>query len=212
MVTSLDGATSVEGVSGALGGDADRAVFRAVRAMADVILVGAGTVRAERYGPVTLSDEASRARAAAGHSGDVAGLAIVSGRLDLDPDDRAFSGSGPVPIVFTTEAAANQRGTPFDGRADIIACGGDSVDLDAALSRLAQRGARTVVCEGGPHLVGQLVSRDLVDEWCLNIAGTVAGGPSSRVVHEAAGVHHDADLASILADDGFLATRWVRRR
>ncbi|HSP02545.1 MAG TPA: dihydrofolate reductase family protein, partial [Acidimicrobiales bacterium] len=107
MVTSLDGATAVGGRSGPLGGEPDRAVFRAVRAIADVVLVAAGTARTERYGPVRLSAPTAAARAEAGRSADPPRLVVVSGSLDLDLSRAA---EGPVrPLVLTTEDADPTR-------------------------------------------------------------------------------------------------------
>lgn len=210
MIGSLDGATALGGDSGSLGGDADRTVFRAVRAMADVILVGAGTARTENYGPVTLGDAAVEARRVAGRSVEPPRVAVVSGSLDLDPGSRLFS--GPPPLVFTTDGADPDRMRRLSDVAEVVTAGEGHVDPARALAELAARGAGLVVCEGGPTLIGTLVAADLVDEWCVNVAPVVAGGSSKRLVAGAPEVAHPVALASLLTGGHLLAARWIRSR
>lgn len=212
MVSSLDGATAVHGRSGALGGDPDRAVFRAVRAIADVVLVAAGTVRAEGYGPVRLSEASAAARLEAGRSATPPRLAVVSASLDLDLR-RAAEGEVP-PLVLTTEDAEPGRRAALEALAEVRSHGTGRVDLPAALADLRADGAGVVVCEGGPSLNAALVADDLVDEWCVTLAPTVVGGDSPRVVDGAAELAelHALELVSLLEEDGVLLGRWVRRR
>lgn len=213
MVSSLDGATAVGGRSGALGGEPDRTVFRAVRAIADVVLVGAGTVRAEGYGPVRLSEATLAARVEAGRSADPPRLAIVSASLDLDLRRAA---DGPVrPLVLTTEDAPERRRAALAELAEVRAYGYGRVDLAAALGDVGADGARVVVCEGGPALNAALAEADLVDEWCLTLAPAVVGGDSRRVVDgapELGGAGQRLELVSLLEEDGVLLGRWLRRR
>lgn len=191
MITSLDGATAVQGRSGALGGPADKRVFAAIRALADVILVGAGTARAENYGPPS-----SGAR-----------LAIVSASLHIDPEARIFR-DGYRPIVVTHGATDPARRAALEAIADVMVCGDRTVDLEAAIATFEG----VIVCEGGPSLNGELIAHDLVDELCLTVAPLLAGGDSPRVGH---GPSPPApvgfDLAHLLEEDGYLFTRWVRR-
>jgi riboflavin biosynthesis pyrimidine reductase len=213
MVASIDGATAVGGRSGPLGGEPDRAVFRAVRAIADVVLVAAGTMRTEGYGPVRLSAPAAAARADAGRSSEPPRLAVVSGSLDLDLTRAA---EGPVrPLVLTTEDADPTRRTALAELAEVRAYGRGSVELAPALADLRAEGVGVVVCEGGPSLNASLVVADLVDEWCLTVAPTVVGGDSRRVVHgapEVGDAGQPLELVSLLEEDGVLLGRWVRRR
>lgn len=213
MVSSLDGATAVGGRSGALGGEADRAVFRAVRAIADVVLVAAGTLRAECYGPVRLSEGAADARVAAGRSPAPPRLAVVTASLDVDLTRPA---DGDVrPLVLTTDDADPDRRAAVEDLAEVRAHGAGRVDVVAALAGLRADGHEVVVCEGGPSLNAALVEHDLVDEWCLTLAPAVVGGVSRRAVHGAAEVlpaGHRHDLASLLEEDGVLFGRWLRRR
>ena len=210
MVASVDGATAVDGRSGTLGGEADREVFRAVRALADVILVGAGTLRAERYGPVLLADDARSARVAAGRDPRPARLAVVTRSADLDPADAVF-GAEPPPVVFTTTTATgrlDERG----GACEVRRCGGADVDLRAALATLAADGASVVVCEGGPRLNAAMVAAGLVDEVCLSVAPALVAGPSSRIVAGGRQTDLDLELVSLLDADGVLFGRWLVRR
>ena len=213
MVTSIDGATAVDGRSGPLGGEPDRAVFRAVRAIADVVLVAAGTVRTEGYGPIRLSAPAAAARTDAGRPAGPPRLVVVTGSLDVDLSRAA---DGPVqPLVLTTEDADPARRAAMEDLAEVRTYGHGSVELAPALADLRADGVGVVVCEGGPSLNASLVEADLVDEWCLTVAPTVVGGDSRRVVDGAPEVGDaglSLDLVSLLEEDGVLLGRWVRRR
>jgi riboflavin biosynthesis pyrimidine reductase len=137
MITSLDGAVAIDQRSGGLGGPADQRVFKLLRSLADVVLVGAGTARAEKYGPPAKDGQR---------------IAVVTRSADLDWSTPLFaSGAG---LVVTTEDAP---AVPVDS----IRAGHESVDL---LGALRQLDAELVLCEGGPSLNGDLVSDGLVDE------------------------------------------------
>lgn len=204
MVASVDGATAVDGVSGDLGGEADRTVFAALRLVADVVLAGAETVRAERYGP-------SRARPD-GRPGPR--VAVVTGSGRLDPDLRLFTGDQP-PLVLTCEACPAERREQLAEVAEVVVVGDDQVDLVEAMAELHRRGAKVVCCEGGPRLNGQLVEHDLVDEWCTTTDPSLVGGPAARAAHAALvppGGRRRLRLQGLLEDDGVLLARYVRDR
>jgi len=190
MISTVDGATAVGGKSGGLGGPADKKVFAAVRSVADVILVGAGTVRAENYGPDPR-------------------LAIVTASLDLEPDARVFTGDVP-PTVLTSSDADPARRSALAGVANIVDVNeGRRVDLRAALAHLEG----VVVCEGGPSLNGQLVADDLVDELCLSLSPLLAAGDSPRVAHgPGADEPRPFPLAHAAEEGGLLFLRYVRSR
>ena len=210
MVASVDGATAVDGRSGGLGGPGDKAVFRALRATADVVLVGASTAKAEDYGPVS-ADEEVRARREAQGRAPRARLAVVTGRLSLDPGAKLFAGVEEPPFVITTQRAADGRGRAFEGLCELIVAGDDALDLTMALTALGATGAGVVLCEGGPHLNGELLAAGLVDEWCQTIAPLLAAGGSAR-----AAVGEDLDepmalrLHRLLEQDAFLFGTWRR--
>lgn len=214
MIASADGATTLEGRSGGLGAAGDKAVFRSVRAAADVILVGSGTFSADGYGPPRLAADLQHAREARGLARQPR-IAVVTGRIGLDLSLPFFTDSPNVPIVVTAQGSDPARREAASQVAEVLVCGaGASVDLAAALAALADRGAVVVVCEGGPSLNADLAAADLVDEVCLTVAPFVAGGHSKTIF---AGVDLDGPLrfrlAHVLeADDGYLFLRYVRDR
>lgn len=184
MVHSADGAATIDGVSGGLGAEGDRAAFRGLRAACDVILVGAGTVRAEGYGPPRMRPHDIARRTARGQR-DRPAIAVVSASLDLhgaerlldeDPDWR--------PIVVTTQDSDGERRDALHRRgAEVVIAGRHRVDLTAAVEVLRGRGMTRVLSEGGPHLNGGLLAADLVDELFVTVAPTVVGGgPPIRIV------------------------------
>ena len=193
MISTIDGATAIAGRSGGLGGPADKRVFAAIRSVADFILVGAGTVRAENYGPPSAGR-----------------LAIVSGSLDLDPGARVFTGDQR-PVLITTRDAKEARGDALGEVADIWTFGQSHLNLRGVFEGGPLYG--TVVCEGGPSLNGQLVAEDLVDEMCLTLSPMLAGGRSPRAAHGQDTEHaRPMQLARVLEEDGLLFFRYVRSR
>ncbi len=195
MAASADGAVAVDGRSGVLGGAGDASVFRAVRAVADAIVVGSGTATAERYGPVRS-----------------ARLVIVSGRLSLSPDQRVFAEAGPddvPPLVVHGPTAPADRRAALAPVADLLEVAAGA-PLLAALHR---RGHRVVVLEGGPTLNGTFVDDDLIDELCLTLDPRVVGGPSPRIVStQAPAALRDWTPAHLLEHDGSLFWRLLRDR
>lgn len=208
MIASVDGATAMHGVSGPLGGDADHAVFHALRSTADVILAAAGTVRAEAYGPPRTTEERQAARRARGQRSRPR-IAVVSGSLRLDLTSSLFGDPTERPIVITSESADPALRAAVGERAELLVVGGDRVDLTSALATLAHHGD-LVLCEGGPSLIGQLAALDLVDEMCLTIAPTLIGGDSARVAVHPTVTPRPMRLAHLWEDDGSLFARYVR--
>lgn len=179
MATTLDGATALQGRSRGIGGTADRIAFHALRSAADVILVGAGTARAEDYGPVVVPAGHVATRTTAGRSAP-ARLAVITASGSLDPGARMFSDATQRPIVYTIpETAAKLRVTLGDV-AEVVVAGSSGVDPLAVVADLAARAVRCVVCEGGPHLNSDLIAAGVVDEWCWTIAPMLVGGDSNR--------------------------------
>lgn len=166
FVGSLDGSVAVDGRSRALSGPADLAVFRALRTVADAVLVGGGTARAEDYGPVLHSAAARQWRAMHGRSPQALLVVITrTGRLPL----RALA--GPL-LVVAPEATAVPEGV------DVLRAGGESADLAEAVHQLQERGLTRLLCEGGPSLLRDLLDTGLVDELCLTCAPALVGaGP-----------------------------------
>ncbi len=210
MVASIDGAIEVEGRSGALGSPADREMFHALREMPDVILAGAGTVRAENYGPVQL-DEAAQARRVARGQQPLPRLAVISGSARLDPTSRLFSDAAQRPIVITTQSAPANAVTALRDVADVLVAGVEEVDLRDAFAQLRKQELTTLLCEGGPTLNNQLLADDLVDEWCQTISPILVGGNAARGAHgPAMGVANNLKLTRVVVDDDVLLLRYAR--
>lgn len=209
MVASIDGAIEVDGRSGGLGSRADKAMFHALRQLPDVILAGAGTIRAENYGPVQLDAAAQTRRVARGQQ-PLPRLAVVSGRAHLDPNAKLFSDPSQRPIVITTAAATDAIDT-LRNVADIIIAGNERVDLHDAFAQLRALNMHTVLCEGGPTLNDQLLVDDLVDEWCQTIAPVLTGGDAARGAHgTTAGVARNLSLARVIVEDNVVLLRYAR--
>jgi riboflavin-specific deaminase-like protein len=206
MVSSIDGAVSVGGRSGGLSSPSDKQIFALLRALADVVIVGAGTVRAEGYGPGRIREDYARLREDAGQPPAVP-IAIVSRSLDLDLRTALFLETRP--IVITCSSAPLPRFEVLERSADIVIAGDLRVDLPAAMDALQQRGLRRMLCEGGPRLLGDLTHAGLLDELCLTIAPLVAGGGASRIVSGGDTLVRMA-LRSLLEEDGALFARYIR--
>ena len=217
MVASLDGAASVGGRSGGLSNEADQQVFAMLRAHADVILVGAGTARAEGYGPVRPESEGLRWAWLRDGRPPSAPIAVITRALDLDLDG-ALLADAPAharTIVITTESAVPGRRAAAARTADVIVAGEASVDLKAAVDALAERGHQRISCEGGPHLLGQLADAGLLDELCLTISPLLAGPGADRIVTGGLPMPRGGTLpftlAHALEDESHLLCRYVRR-
>ena len=219
MVTSLDGAATAGGRSGGLSGGADQQVFAMLRAVADVIMVGAGTARVEGYRPVRPREEGVRWAWLREGRPPSPPIAVVTRGLDLELGSPllAASPSHARTIVITTEAAPPARRAAVAATADVIVAGQQSVDIRAAVGALAARGHRQILTEGGPHLLSQIIDAGLLDELCLTLSPLLAGPGASRIVAGAgplpvaAGADtRELRLAHVLADEGHLLCRYVR--
>jgi riboflavin biosynthesis pyrimidine reductase len=212
MVASADGATAVEGRSRALSSAADQALFRVMRALTDVIMVGAGTVRVEGYGPPRLPDEAIAGRTRRGQA-PLPRIAVVTGSVELDWGSPLFIEPSSRPIVIAPADAMPDRVARAREVADVILAGAGSVDLAAAFATLGLDGVRTVLCEGGPALNGSLAPAGLVDELCLTVAPLLESGGAKRVLDgPALGPPLGMGLASVCEEDEFLFLRYLAQR
>jgi riboflavin biosynthesis pyrimidine reductase len=209
MVTSADGAASLDGVTQGISSAGDRRVFALLRTLCDVIVVGASTAREEKYKP-------ARPHELWGHLRDgrpaTPPIAVVTGRLDLDPDSPLVT-EAPADartIVITTASAPADRRDQLARHADVIVAGEKSVDLRAATAELAERGHRRMLAEGGPHLLAQLAGAGLLDELCLTIGPLLAGPGPGRILAGDSTPTLPLSLAHVLEDDGFLLCRYTR--
>jgi riboflavin biosynthesis pyrimidine reductase len=191
FVCTVDGgAYDTSGVTASLGGDADHEVFQLLRRLADVVMVGAGTARIEKYRASKMP------------------LAIVSRRLDI-PDHLV----GPDLIVITTtDAPANRLEDLRTAGVAVMAHGEIEVDWAAVFAEFDAKGWRHLLCEGGPTLHGDLVTLDLVDEVCLTLAPTLTSGDAPRIAHSRHPVEHGMRLGHAVPVGDVLLTRWVRDR
>ena len=210
FVSSLDGAaTGGDGRSGSLNTGADREVFTLLRALSDVILVGAGTARIEGY---------RRATVRAPWLGQRTGrpphpkMAVVSRSADIPPRlSQARENSGEV-MLFTCARAGHEaidlaRGTL--GEQNVIVEGDESVDLPAALDALAERGLGHILCEGGPHLMGDLTAAGRLDELCLTLPPTLVAGDHPRItVGDSVTLNLLPRL--LIESQGTILGRWMR--
>jgi riboflavin-specific deaminase-like protein len=201
FVSSADGAVSVDGKSGELGGDGDRLVFGVLRRLAEVVLVGAGTVRTEDYRGARKPTEGRD---------QPPPIAVVTGSADLDPASRLFTDTAVPPVVLTLDSApAERRDRLADAGADVAVL--DRLTPDALLGALAERGLHRVLCEGGPSLFGQLLAADTVDELCLTLSPLLVGGAAGRISRGPDGTPpRGMALAAALHQDGALFLRYRR--
>ncbi|GJM38390.1 MAG: hypothetical protein DHS20C19_17570 [Acidimicrobiales bacterium] len=211
MIASVDGATAVDGVSGGLGGPADKAVFRAVRASCDTVLVASATAIAERYRMPVTSPEVTARRAETGRP-PAPGLAVVTASGRIDPTVPAFAerpDDADRPLVITGADADEAALAELD--ADIVRVGAPTPEPGLVLAALADRGAAVVLAEGGPSFNARLHAADLIDELCLSLSPSLVGGSSSRILGDANGgdLRH-LRLARLLEADGLLFARYLR--
>jgi riboflavin biosynthesis pyrimidine reductase len=213
MVGGLDGSAAIAGRVAALSNEADSQLFLQMRALADVVMVGAQTVRAEGYGAIRLTEAQASARREAGRNAHPI-LAIVTRSLDLDWSAKAFlqAPGESRPLVITCEDAPTSRLGRARNVAEVVLAGRDRVDPTLAIARLSELGHRVVLCEGGPTWLGQLVAAGRLDELCLTIA-PVMGGDALPISVTPPG----ADLARwrlchVLSDGDTLFLRYERGR
>jgi riboflavin-specific deaminase-like protein len=191
FAATVDGRATIAGVSGPIGSEADTAMLVGLRTRFDAVMIGAGTMRAERYGPLPHDRL----------------MVIVSGRLDLPWDAPLFTeGGGRVLIITSSEAEPPETATSLQ----VVRHAG-AVDLREALRHLRQeREVRALLCEGGPHLHGELQAAGLVDDLFLTVAPKLAGGEAPRIVEGALPAIVPLELSWLLEEDGELFARYSR--
>lgn len=208
MVLSADGrATDRNDRTADLGGEGDHEVFRTLRALADGIIAGAGTVRAERYGPHRLRADLAERRAAAARPMP-APIIVVSRSLELDYDSPLFTEAATPTIVLTCDAAPENLRAEAANAGVLVVAGETEVDLPVAVRILRERfGLMHLLCEGGPSLNGVLLDAGLVDELCLTLAPTLVGTPGPTLVNQIS-TTTQLDLLHVLESDGELYLRY----
>ncbi len=208
MVSSADGAAQAEGKSAGLSGEADKKVFRALRGLADVILVGATTVRTEGYRqPAVPREPYARARAAAGQP-PAAALAVVSASLELDFEAPLYRQASVPTITITVSDAPADRLEAARAAGEVLIAGSGRADIGLAIDLLAGSGRGRILCEGGPHLLAEVARSGRLDELCLALSPCLMAGHAMRILD---GPELDQPLPltlhTLLVEDGFLFTR-----
>ena len=213
FIASVDGGATADGKTGTMAGPGDRHIFNLLRELADVIVVGAGTVRIEGYSGAHMGAAQRQRRQARGQS-EVPQLAIVTKSGRLERDMPAFTRTEVQPLVLTCTEAAGETRRVLTGLCEVLDCSSDDpakVDEAALLQALAARGMRRILTEGGPMLLGAFVQRDLLDELCLTIAPYVVGGLARRIATGPGQLLARMRCAHVLTDDaGYLYTRYVK--
>jgi riboflavin-specific deaminase-like protein len=205
MVATVDGRASVAGRTAPISSVADRQLFHALRTRADAIMVGAGTLRTERYGRLVRDPHRREQRALAGLAADPLAI-VVSGRLDLPADLPLLHDPASRLVVVTSSAASLPA---VEAQVSYLRC--TPVDLTRALARLrAEHGVRSILCEGGPSLNASLLAAGLVDELFLTTVPKLAGGAGALTIVGAAPLEAPlgARLGWLLEHDGELFARY----
>ena len=178
MVESVDGATAVKGGASALNDEDDRFLFLAMRVVADVVLVGAQTIRSENYGPIHFDEERKRLRRDAGLSEEQR-LVVLTRSLGIDPTARIFSDPARRPTIITGREVDQDRLDALSKVADVAQI--DNLDGGGIVEKL--RDAKVILCEGGPTVNSQLIAAGMVDEINVTLSPMVALGESQRIAH-----------------------------
>jgi riboflavin-specific deaminase-like protein len=202
FVASADGAAAVRGVSGGLSSAPDRKVFGLLRRLAEVILVGAQTVRTENYRGARKPSQAI---------GAPPRIAVVTASAELDPAAPLFTDTSVPPLILAAGVAPPRNLRRLaDAGAEVVTLDGEQVTPASLLAALDARGLRRVLCEGGPRLFGRLVTAGAVDELCLTIAPILVGGAATRVIRDELDSPKGLRLAGVLTEDDVLLLRYLR--
>jgi riboflavin-specific deaminase-like protein len=207
FAATVDGRATIAGVSGPIGSDTDTAMLAGLRSRSEAVMIGAGTMRAERYGPLVPSEEKRQRREGLGLP-PFPLVVIVSGRLDLPWDAALFTeGAGEVLVFTASEAEPPETATSVE----VVRHEG-FVDVVEALRHLrSERGVRALLCEGGPGLHNQLEGAGFVDDLFLTIAPKLAGGDAPRIIEGDLPAVAPLELSWLLEEDGELFARYRRR-
>ncbi len=215
MIASLDGGATDDGKSGGLGGPGDRVVFDLMRQHADVILVGAATVRTENYSGAQFTPTQRQARQRRGQA-EIPPIAVLTNSAMLDHDAKLFTRTEVPPLIITCSDSLAEARARLGAVAEVIDASRDRpdrADPATALKALADRGLVRVLVEGGPAILGLLIEQDLLDELCVTIAPVLVGGAADRIATGTGQVRTQMRCAHLLTDEtGYLYARYVRGR
>lgn len=205
FAVTLDGRATIEGRSGQIGSDTDTEMLQTLRTRFDAVMVGAGTLRTERYGRV-VPDESRRAGRVADDLAEDPLAVVVSNRMELPWDAGLFTcGAGRVLVHTSSDEEPPATETPVE----VVRHEG-GVDLSRAMRELrSDHGIRALLCEGGPALFGDLVASGLVDELFLTIAPKLAGTAGPSLIEAELGEAVELGLRWLLSADGELFARYA---
>lgn len=209
MIMSLDGAAVFDGLAGPLSNVSDHNLLLALRGYADVVLVGAGTARAERYGPVRLNPNQRAERRDRWGITDIPPIAVVTRTGNLPAS--LFADPAQRPLLITTAELFRNRPELRD-RADLLLAGETEVNLAKAVERLRARGFHRILCEGGPLLLDELIAEDLVDEMCLTLSPTLAAESTTTRRNAHLGGPARFSLGHAVTEDDYVYLRYTRKR
>jgi riboflavin-specific deaminase-like protein len=204
MVSTLDGKATIEWRTKGLSSELDRRLFHQLRTQVDAVMVGAGTLRAERYGRIAKSEELRERRVSEGLAREPLAI-IVSGRLNL-PADLPLLQEPEQEVVIVTRSDAELRGTA--ARIEYVRTGDD---LPLLMGKLRdERGVRSILCEGGPTLNFHLLAAGLVDELFLTLGAKLSGGAAALTIVAGRDLVEPVELGLVWVAEGAgdLFTRW----
>lgn len=208
FAVSLDGAiTGPDGRSASVNSEADHVVFELLRALSDVVVVGAGTLRSEGYTPLSVEKRWHATRSASGLH-DTLPLVCVSRAGELPP---RLVGSPPGSVLLATHTRSPglARSREQLGADHVLECGEDAVDDRRLVALLAERGWTHILSEGGPQLMSSLIAAQVLDEVCLSVTPVVVGGDGPRMTTTAAPLTGYRPRV-LVEGDGTLIGRWLR--
>jgi riboflavin-specific deaminase-like protein len=189
MVASADGRAAFEGRAGGLGSEADTLLLTELRALADAVLVGTGTIRAEGYGRLVRNAERVARRKAAGLA-DTPTAVLLSRSFDIPWGAELFEASDQPVIVYTGGDGAPPR---VEAPLEVVRL--EDPTPQTAMADMRARGIRSLLCEGGPTLNSALLAAGVVDELFLTLSPMLSGEPSAPRIVEGDGLPEPARLA-----------------
>lgn len=209
MIFSADAAAAFGGRTRPITDAADQMLLLQLRSYSDVILAGSGTVAAESYGPVRLTDAQRERRSAQGQEPEPR-LAVVTARGSLSPDLRIFTGDGPPPLIVTGNQGLAAR-PDLAELGEVMVAGEEFVEPAEMLGGFRSLGLERVLCEGGPFLLSTLVDADLVDDICVTVAPFLAGSqPTTAQPPSGLASPTRLELRHVLHRNGLLYLRYSR--
>jgi riboflavin biosynthesis pyrimidine reductase len=216
MVNSVDGFISFEGKAGGLSGPMDKNIYQIIRGLADIILVGAGTVRAENYNaPKTPEGSLAEFRKSRGQEKRPR-IAVLSSELNLNPDMGLFAKrhlEDKPPLIYTKSESFKKNGSQFISSSEIIDFPEEELHVSRVVENLFDQNAKIVVCEGGPNLNAHLLAAGVIDEFCLSLSPRVVGGEDpALLLNQPVNSPIELSLDRILLEDEFLFCRYLTIR